>query len=237
MKILWQEFIQTIHLFKTILDEAQTDKELEEEPETRGEMIANTTSHAIGLILGLGAFGLLLKTAIIKGSALILFSYTLFGISIIFLYFSSTMYHLVQNPKTKDVFRITDHAGIYLLIAGTYTPFSLIGMPSPSGEIIFVVIWLLAITGIVFKTKYVGKFDSLSTLLYVLMGWMIIFAGGEIIEAIALKGLIWLLIGGLVYTGGVIFYLWEKLPFNHAIWHLFVLGGTASHFIAIYYYV
>jgi hemolysin III len=237
MKTLWQEFIQTIRLFKTILDEAKTDKELEEKPETRGEMIANTSTHALGLVLGLVAFGLLLKAALAQGSALVLFSYTLFGISIIFLYFSSTMYHLTQNPETKEIFRITDHAGIYLLIAGTYTPFSLIAMPSPTGEIIFTVIWILAIVGILFKTKYVGKFDSLSTLLYVLMGWIVLFALGELIEAMAMGALLWLIIGGIIYTGGVAFYLWEKLPFNHAIWHLFVLGGTVSHFIAIYYYV
>jgi hemolysin III len=137
----------------------------------------------------------------------------------------------------KHVLRIFDHSAIYLLIAGTYTPFTLVSMRGPMGWRMFGVVWGLALLGIAFKTVFIGRYEKLATAAYVLMGWLVVFAFKEMLEALPPGGVIWLMAGGVVYTLGVLFYAWQKLPYNHAIWHLFVLGGSICHFFAILFHV
>ena len=153
------------------------------------------------------------------------------------MYLASTLYHSFQHPKVKGVFKILDHAAIYLLIAGTYTPILLVSLRDAWGWSLFGVMWGLAVAGIVFKFFFIGRFEKLSLVIYLLMGWMGVIAAGQIIDALPFGGLLWLLAGGISYTTGVIFYRWEKLKYSHAIWHLFVLGGSICHFFAIFLYV
>jgi len=147
------------------------------------------------------------------------------------------LYHSFQKPKIKNVLKIIDHSCIYLLIAGTYTPFLVVTLRGVLGWTMFAVIWLLAITGVVFKIFFVHRFKIISTIAYLLMGWLVVFAIKPLIDAMPAGGLAWLFAGGLAYSLGVIFYVWKTLPYNHAIWHMFVLAGSACHFFAVLFYV
>ncbi len=196
----------------------------------------NISSHAIGLILSLIATVLLVIKALDYGGALPLISFTVFGLSLITLYAASTLYHSQTNPQRRARFRVLDHASIYLLIAGTYTPFMLITLANSVGWIIFAVSWVMAVIGIVIKLFFTGRFKLLSTLMYLFMGWMIVFAMKPLMESISAQGLWWLIAGGIAYTIGAVLYSIKRLPFNHAIFHIFVLLGSSSHFIAVYRY-
>lgn len=160
-----------------------------------------------------------------------------FGISLITLYLASTLYHSSKNPKRRARLRIFDHAAIYVLIAGTYTPVCLITLSQSIGTVLLVVIWTVAICGIILKLFFTGKYDRLSTIMYVAMGWIAIFAVKPLLESMETVGLLWLLAGGVFYTLGAILYSIRSLPFNHAVFHFFVLGGSTSHFIMIYNHV
>ena len=206
-------------------------------PYSPGEEIFNTATHGIGTVLA--AFGLLLlvvKSAA-SGKALCITSTAIFGISMVLLYTVSTLYHSIKPERVKQVFKVLDHASIFLLIAGTYTPFTLLVLRGAWGWSIFGVVWGLAITGIVIESIFIKKIKLLSLILYLSMGWLVIVALKPLIRSIPPEGLYWLIAGGLSYTLGVIFYVMKKVKYAHGIWHLFVLGGTTCHFFAVYYYV
>jgi hemolysin III len=201
------------------------------------EELFNSITHGAGVLLSIVALVLLIVFSSIYGNASHVVSCAIFGVTLILLYSASTLYHSAQKPQIKSVFKILDHSCIYLLIAGTYTPFLLVTLRGVLGWTMFAVIWFLALAGVLFKVFFVNRFKIISTIAYVLMGWIIIFAIKPLIDSLQSGGIVWLVAGGLAYTLGVIFYAWEKLPFNHAIWHLFVLAGSICHFFAVIFYV
>ena len=201
------------------------------------EEIFNAVTHGVGALLAVAALTLLVVFAAFYGNTWHIVSFSVYGASLIILYLFSTLYHSFQNQRVKSVFKILDHSAIYLLIAGTYTPFTLVTLRGPLGWTIFGLIWGLAFIGIVFKAFFIKKFKIISTLTYVLMGWIIIFAFNPLKLNLAAQGVRLLVIGGIIYSAGSIFYLFKKIPFNHAIFHLFVLGGSLCHFFSIFLYV
>ena len=197
----------------------------------------NIISHAIGLGLSFVVLVLMLIRASLYGNAWHIVSVSIFGASLITLYAASTLYHSASEPKIRARLRIFDHATIYILIAGTYTPFTLITLNGFVGWAIFGVSWAMALTGIILKLFFTGKYDVLSTLMYVFMGWIIVFAISPLIDNLSAQGLFWLFTGGVAYTTGAILYSIKKIKFNHAIFHLFVLLGSLCHFVSVYWYV
>jgi hemolysin III len=197
----------------------------------------NALTHGIGAGLSVTALVLLLATC--RGcDAIRIVSYAVYGSSLIILYLSSTLYHGVMEEKLKEILGRIDHSAIYLLIAGTYTPFTLITLNGPWGWTIFGIEWGLAIAGVIYKVFfYTDKHRGVSTALYLAMGWLAIIAIQPLFATLPSGGLIWLGIGGLSYSLGVVFYLWDRLPFAHVVWHLFVMGGSISHFFAVFFYV
>jgi hemolysin III len=195
------------------------------------EEVASLVTHAIGVVFGVVSLVVMLVFS--KGDAFKVVSAAVFGVSLILLYSSSTLYHFFTSPAWKARFQKYDHACIYLLIAGSYTPITLVTLKGPWGWSIFGVVWAMAIGGVLIKVLGMGKADHwLSTALYLLMGWLIVIAFGPLLREMPSAGVWWLVAGGLAYSGGVVFYAWHRLPFNHAIWHLFVLGGSACHVAA-----
>lgn len=202
------------------------------------EEIANSISHGLGCLFGIVGLVLLLNQAIDMGAdATAITSYSLYGGSMILLFLASTLYHAIPHKRAKPWLKKLDHCTIYLLIAGTYTPFLLVGLKSPLAHGLMVVIWGLALAGIIFKLTIAHRFKVLSLVTYMSMGWLSLV----VIYQLAMKlssGGIWLLAaGGIIYSLGVIFYVSRRIPYNHAIWHGFVLGGSVCHFCAIYFYV
>jgi hemolysin III len=197
----------------------------------------NVISHGIGLFLSIIALVLLVVYASKYGSIWHIVSFSIYGASLIVLYSASTFYHYVQNPKLRHRLNIFDHAAIYVLIAGTYTPFTLVVLKGWVGWTIFSVSWGLALLGIILKLFFIGRFDKISTIAYVLMGWLIIFAIKPLVSNLPFEGLMWLLGGGISYTVGAILYSIKAIKYNHAIFHIFVLLGSFSHFMAIFFYV
>ncbi|MDF2659592.1 MAG: channel protein hemolysin family [Paenibacillus sp.] len=201
------------------------------------EEIANAISHGIGALLSAAALAVLVVFASLHGTVWHIVSFSIFGTTLVLLYTCSTLLHSFREGKTKDIFEFLDHSAIYLLIAGTYTPFLLVTLRGPLGWTILGIVWGLAVAGIVFKAFFVKKFIMLSTLFYIGMGWLIVFAIKPLYEQLPWNGLLWLVGGGIFYTVGTIFYVWRKVPYHHAIWHTFVIGGSVCHFIAILFYV
>lgn len=201
------------------------------------EEIMNATTHGIGIILSIVGLVVLVAFASLNGSALLITSCAIFGATLIFAYSSSTLYHAMTNEKAKQIFRQFDHASIYLLIAGTYTPIVLNSLEPTFGWSIFFIIWITAIVGVILKFVFPHKFKKLSVVLYLIMGWFIVIAINQLLETMQAGGLWLMLIGGLFYSIGVIFYVKKSLPYNHAIWHLFVLGGSVSHYFMVLFYV
>ncbi len=197
----------------------------------------NVISHTIGFILSVAAFILLVMRANLHGDIWYIVSFSIFGVSLIVLYAASTFYHSAKKPKLRNRFRIIDHASIYVLIAGTYTPFTLVTLNGTIGWVIFGTSWGLALTGIILKLFFTGKYHLLSVLMYVFMGWVIVFAIKPLINNLSLDGLLWLFAGGMAYTMGAILYRIKKIKFNHAIFHVFVLIGSFSHFMSVFFYV
>jgi len=204
---------------------------------TIGEEIASSITHGIGAVLSIAGLVILVVLAAKKGDAWRIVSFSIYGASLILLYLASTLYHGIQHPGAKHVFQILDHSSIFLLIAGTYTPFLLVNLRGPWGWTLFCIIWTLAVVGIVFKAVFIGKWKKISTLVYVAMGWLVVVALKPMLAVIPKPGLAWLAAGGLAYTGGVVFYAWKSVKFMHMIWHLFVLAGSICHFLAILFYV
>ena len=201
------------------------------------EEVMNAVTHGIGTLLAVAGLVLLTVFAYLYGTIWHVVSFSIYGTTLVLLYLASTLYHSFTNERLKYIFKILDHSAIYLLIAGTYTPFTLVPLHGVLGWTVFGLVWGLAILGIALKVFFVGRFKYISTLCYILMGWFIVIAIKPLIATVAPLGIMWLIIGGLFYTLGSVFYLWKRLPYNHAIWHLFVLAGSISHFIAVFFYV
>lgn len=202
------------------------------------EEVANSISHGIGFILGIVGLVLLLVQAIDSGAdATAITSYSLYGGSMILLFLASTLYHAIPHPTAKRWLKVFDHCAIYLLIAGTYTPFLLVGLDSPLARGLMAVIWSLALAGIIFKLAFAHRFKVVSLITYLTMGWLSLIVIYQLALRLSGGGLTLLALGGVIYTLGVIFYVCKRIPYNHAIWHGFVLGGSACHFFAIYLYL
>ena len=197
----------------------------------------NIMSHAIGFILSVFALVFLFMHANQHGDIWHVISFSIFGASLIALYAASTFYHSAKKPELRKRLRVVDHASIYVLIAGTYTPFTLVTLNGSIGWIIFSASWGMALTGIILKLFFTGKYKVISTLMYVFMGWMIIFAIKPLINNLSSEGLFWLVAGGMSYTIGAILYSIKKIKFNHAIFHVLVLIGSACHFVSVFFYV
>ena len=197
----------------------------------------NIISHAIGLGLSVIALVMMVLRAGQYGNAWHVVGAAIFGASLISLYAASTFYHSATDSKTRIRLRIIDHATIYILIAGTYTPFTLVILNGWVGWSIFGVSWAMAIIGVTLKIFFTGKYNVLSTLMYVFMGWIVIFAIKPLINNLSFEGLMWLFAGGIAYTTGAVIYSIKQIKFNHAIFHLFVLLGSFCHFVSVYFYV
>ncbi|GAB1805236.1 PAQR family membrane homeostasis protein TrhA [Priestia megaterium] len=204
---------------------------------TRGEEIANAITHGVGAVLSIVGLTLLIVLSSLEGTPCHVISFTIYGVTMLLLYVSSTLVHSFPEGKVKDLFEIFDHSSIYLFIAGTYTPFLFIAVKGTTGWTLFGIVWGIALAGIVFKAFFVKKFLFISTILYVFMGWMIVFAWDSLTQNIAHQGIVLLVVGGVLYTIGAVFYVWRGFRFHHMIWHMFVLGGTVLHFLAIILYV
>jgi hemolysin III len=201
------------------------------------EEIWHAITHGVGLGLSIAGLVVLVVFSAMDGTVLSVTSAAIFGAALIILYGSSTLYHAITHTKVKKIFQQLDHASIYVLIAGTYTPITLLTLEGAWGWSIFAVIWVSALLGISLKMIYPNRFETFSLILYMIMGWMIVIAIQPMLENMESGGLWFLLAGGLFYTIGIIFYVWDNLAFNHAIWHLFVLGGSISHYFMILFYV
>ncbi|GLC89159.1 PAQR family membrane homeostasis protein TrhA [Lysinibacillus piscis] len=200
------------------------------------EELWNAITHGIGFVISIPALVFLILGAVQTGGALHVTAFSIFGVSVIVLFLMSTLLHSL--PATyKKILSILDHSAIYILIAGTYTPFLLIAIGGTLGITLLCIIWSLALLGIVFKCLFIHRFELLSLLFYILMGWLIVVAAKPIYAYLGSHGFALLLAGGLFYTIGAVFYAWRKLPYNHAIWHLFVLAGCASMYTCVYFYL
>jgi len=201
------------------------------------EEVANIVTHGIGAVLAILALVALVTVALVGDDVWAMVSLTIYGATLILLYLASTLYHAIRHKPTKLIFKTCDHAAIFLLIAGTYTPYCLLVLGGAWGWTMFAAVWSIAAFGVVFKIFHTNRYARLSLMLYLGMGWIGVFAVGPIIANMETAGFLLLALGGLAYTGGVAFFLWESMPFNHAVWHLFVLAGSTCHFLSIYYYV
>jgi hemolysin III len=201
------------------------------------EEIANSVTHGFGLVLAVAGLIALLFFAFRDGSAWHVASCAVFGIALVLLYAASTLYHSLRTPRLKHILKILDHCAIYLLIAGTYTPFTLIHMKGGWGYALCAVVWGLSLVGIVFKIFFIDSFKAASTLLYVLLGWSAVVAIKPLTEMLPSGAILWLLAGGLFYTVGVLFFVCKRIPYSHTIWHVFVMGGSVCHYLAVVFYV
>jgi hemolysin III len=203
---------------------------------TKKEEITNAITHGVGILFGIFALIFLIVTNYNNSDFYDMLSYIIYGSTLIILYISSTLYHGIPIKKAKKQLRKFDHASIFLLIAGTYTPVALIALRGKIGWTMFIVIWSIALLGIIFKVLYINKLKTLSVVMYILMGWIIIFAIKPLVNALSLKSLLFLIVGGLFYTVGILFYALQSKGFkySHSIWHLFVLAGSVFHFVMIY---
>jgi hemolysin III len=199
--------------------------------------LANSATHGAGLALSVAGCALLVTLAALRGNAWHIVACSVYGATLVCLYAASTLYHSVRSRRLKRIFRVIDHSSIYLLIAGTYTPFTLVSLRGAWGWTLFGVVWGLTLAGILFKVWFVDRVPIVSTIVYVLMGWLVIIAVKPVLAMVPMAAIVWLAAGGLLYTAGVAFFAWQRLPYHHAIWHVFVLGGSVCHFVAVLYYV
>ncbi len=201
------------------------------------EEIANSITHGVGLLLAIAGLATLVAFAVLRGTAWHIVGCSIFGATLVLSYLTSTLYHSIPTARAKSILRIFDHCAIFLLIAGTYTPLMLVNLRGPWGWSILGVVWGIATLGIIFKVTMLRKWTVVSVVLYVAMGWVVVVATKPLLSAVAPGGLLLLLLGGLAYTGGVIFYGLRRMPYHHAVWHLFVLAGSVLHFFAVLFYV
>jgi hemolysin III len=204
---------------------------------TAREELANSLTHGLGAVLSVAGLVLLVVFATRHGDAWHVVSTAIFGTTLVLLYTASTLYHSLRGDRLKQRLQKFDHAAIFLLIAGTYTPFVLVPLRGPWGWSLFGVVWGLAVVGVALKFWFAGRFRLVSTLIYLAMGWLVMIAIKPLVAALPSGGVKLLVAGGLCYTGGAVFYLWKRLPYHHAVWHLFVLGGSACHWAAVFCYV
>jgi hemolysin III len=204
---------------------------------TSGEEIANAVTHGIGVALSSAGLAILVAFSALYGNVWHVVSTAIYGSSLVILYAASTLYHSLVNERAKRVFKILDHAGIYLLIAGSYTPFTLVTLRGPWGWSLFGTIWGLAVVGIALEAFWVGRRKWLSALVYIGMGWLVVIAIKPLVAALPTAGFALLAAGGLAYTGGTAFYVIKRVRYMHAIWHIWVLGGSLCHFLAVILYV
>jgi hemolysin III len=208
-----------------------------ERKQTVGEEIANSLTHGVGLLFSVMGLAVMLTRAITTGDAWVIVTCTVYGITLVLLYLASTLYHALAHTPARGVFRRLDHSAIYLLIAGTYTPFLLVWLRGPWGWTLFGISWGLALIGITVKAALGPRWPIISTTVYILMGWLAVVAAEPLLRHVPPGAIGWLVAGGLLYTSGVVFFAWERLRYAHAVWHLFVLGGSICHFVAIVGYV
>jgi len=219
------------------MDSAAAERRVNSAGYTLGEEIANAITSGIGTALSIAGLVIMVVYAALEGDVWHVVSVTIFGVALILSHLSSTLYHAVHPPRAKSVLKVFDHLAIYVLIAGTYTPFTLVNLRGPWGWSLFVAIWALAVGGVLIKLTRLNEIKYLSTAFYVAMGWTVVLVIGPVMEHVAPGG-VWLLVaGGLSYTVGVAFYARNSMPYNHAIWHLFVIGGSVFHFFAVLFYV
>ena len=197
------------------------------------EELANALTHGVGAAAALAGGAVLVTLAATRGDGWQLAGAIVFGVALLLLYTASTLYHAIQHPVAKGRLKVFDHCAIYLLIAGTYTPFTLVGLRGSIGWWLFATIWALALFGVVFKLFYTGRFKRLSTLIYIAMGWLVVVAARPMLQALDGATLVWLLAGGIAYTLGTVFYLRPQLRYAHAIWHAFVIAGSVCHYTAV----
>ena len=202
-----------------------------------GEEIAHAVSHGIGILLSIAGLAVLVAFASLYGNAWHITSSSIYGATLILLYTASTLYHGIPQPAVKRVLRRIDHAAIFLLIAGTYTPFTLVNLRGEWGWTLFGLVWGFAVLGVVLETLVKKRLKWLSLTLYLGLGWLVLIAIEPLLDSVATGGLVLLLSGGLCYSLGVIFYVWKRMAYHHAVWHLFVLGGSVLHFFSIFFYV
>jgi len=204
---------------------------------TAGEEIAHVVTHGLGLVLSLGGLVVLVVTASLRGNAWHVAGCAIFGATLVLLYAASTLYHGTSGPRAKRVLRQLDRSAVYLLIAGTYTPFTLVNLRGSWGWTLLALVWGLAILGIALQVAIPRRVNRAALLLYLAMGWLIVIALGPLVRSVHSGGLVLLVLGGLTYTLGVVFYAWRRLPYNHAVWHVFVLVGSICHFSCVLGYV
>src|SRR5258708_11139591 len=192
------------------------------------EEFANSLTHGLGFALAVIGAPILIVTAVTSGDVWRVVAVSIYAATLVLLYGASTLYHSVRTERLKEILQRIDHSAIYLLIAGTYTPFTLISLRGAWGWSLFGVVWGLAILGVVLKSTFGARLPSISTWIYLLMGWMIVIALRPLSQHVAPAGMRWLALGGAFYTGGVVFYVWERVRYSHAVWHLFVLGGSLA---------
>jgi len=201
------------------------------------EEMVNSITHAIGTSLSIVALVILLMVAQNQGDTLHLISFSIYGSTLILMYLSSTLYHSFSSPRIKDLFARFDHVSIFLLIAGTYTPILLTNIHGFWGWSLLVILWAIALTGAVIRAIYLHRYRKIMVFVYLAMGWMFILAGKQIYQSLPTISVTFLILGGVVYSLGVVFYMWRNLPYAHGIWHLFVMAGSILHFFAIYFSV
>lgn len=204
---------------------------------SRREEVANAITHGIGTVLSVAALVLLVVFASLKGTAWHVVSFSIYGTTMLLLYLNSTLVHSLREGKAKDLFEFFDHSSIYLFIAGTYTPFLLVAIRGTLGWSLFGIVWGVALFGVLFKAFFVKKFLFLSTIFYIAMGWLIVIAWNPLSASVASGGMTLLMAGGILYTLGTVFYVWRGFPFHHAVWHIFVLAGSVTHFFAVLIYL
>lgn len=204
---------------------------------SEAEELVNRLSHGLAALLSLAGLVLLIIASTRTGDPYRITSCAIYGSVLCLFYLVSTLYHSLRNQKARYIFRILDHAGIYLMIAGTYTPFTLVSLRDGYGWAIFGVVWGLAIAGVIFKSLMTHRLAFLAPALYIALGWLIVIDLEELLSMVPLRGVAWLVAGGLSYTFGIFFYALDRIPFNHAIWHLFVIAGSLCHYLAILWYV
>jgi hemolysin III len=201
-----------------------------------GDILANSITHGVGAALAIAGAAYMV-TVSTRGSAWLIVSCAVFATTLVLVYICSTLYHSLVRTRARHVFQVLDHSSIYLLIAGTYTPFTLVSMRGPVGWTLFVAVWALAVAGIIVKSLAVERFAVASAVVYLFQGWLVVFAWKPLIHAVSMYGILWLLAGGLAYTLGVVFFAFDRLPYFHAAWHVFVLAGSLAHYFAVLLYV
>ncbi|AIQ64487.1 hemolysin D [Paenibacillus stellifer] len=204
---------------------------------SRKEEVVNAVTHGIGAVLSVAALVLLIVFSSMRGTAWHVVSFSIYGTSMLLLYLNSTIVHSLKEGKVKDLFEFFDHSSIYLFIAGTYTPFLLVAIRGTLGWSLFGIIWGIAFFGVLFKAFFTKRFLFMSTIFYIAMGWLIVIAWGPLTAAVAQDGMSLLMAGGVLYTLGTIFYVWRAFPYHHAVWHVFVLLGSVTHFFAVLMYL